>query len=237
MRLPHSPKTDSDRLIKDNHGRYCPVCSLPSPFQRSTDCNGQLSLIRQSLSVFGLWGSLIHRTTHAVMPLTILHDQLPSGQSCKDTANWRQNASYLENIIQLFGFNQSCCNLELPNKRTEAIHGNIWLSLETNPEPAETQSVGTLDCVSGLTMWQSFYLDMSQSTRHLTGTQNTEVNTSSILGFVSQNVLYTVYSWCHGVHTACLIWITALHSPGRQWLTEQSNHNSSVKVRCAHDLQ
>ena len=22
--LPHSPKTDSDRLIKDNRGRYCP---------------------------------------------------------------------------------------------------------------------------------------------------------------------------------------------------------------------
>ena len=39
-RLPHSPKTDSDRLIKDNCGRYCPVCSFPSPFQRSTDSNG-----------------------------------------------------------------------------------------------------------------------------------------------------------------------------------------------------
>ena len=38
-RLPHSPKTDSDHLIKDNRGRYCPVCSLPLPFQRSTDSN------------------------------------------------------------------------------------------------------------------------------------------------------------------------------------------------------
>ena len=38
------------------------------------DHNG-LSLIRRSLSVFGLWGSPIHRTPHAVITLTIHYDQ------------------------------------------------------------------------------------------------------------------------------------------------------------------
>ena len=52
---PHSPKTDSDRLIKDNRSR-------------------QLSIIRRSLSVLGLWGP-VHRTPHAVITLTIDCDQ------------------------------------------------------------------------------------------------------------------------------------------------------------------
>ena len=47
--IPHSPKTDSDSLMKDNRGR--------------------------SSSVFGLWGSPVHRTPHAVITLTIHYDQ------------------------------------------------------------------------------------------------------------------------------------------------------------------
>ena len=50
---PHSPKTDSDGLIKDN----------------------RLSLNRRSLSVFGLWECPVHRTPHAVLTLTIHYDQ------------------------------------------------------------------------------------------------------------------------------------------------------------------
>ena len=45
-------------------------------FQKSTDSNGtRLSFSRRSLSVFGLWGSPIHRTPHAVIMLTIQYDQ------------------------------------------------------------------------------------------------------------------------------------------------------------------
>ena len=49
--------------------------SFPLPFQRSTDSNGPDCLIRQSLSVFGLWKSPIHRTPHAVIMLTNHNDR------------------------------------------------------------------------------------------------------------------------------------------------------------------
>ena len=53
-----------------------PFLSFPLLSQRSTDSNGtSLSLIRRSLSVFGLWGSTVHRTPHAVITLTIHYDQ------------------------------------------------------------------------------------------------------------------------------------------------------------------
>ena len=92
--LPHSPKTNGDHLNKDNLGRYCvggccssvaecwrlksealgsipssaTFLSFPLPFQRSSDSNGpRLFLIRWSPSVFGLWGSPVHRTPRAVI--------------------------------------------------------------------------------------------------------------------------------------------------------------------------
>ena len=59
--------------------------SFPLPFQRSSDSNGP-DLIRWSPLVFGLWGSPVHQTPHAVIKLTILswslmeqlHDSLPN---------------------------------------------------------------------------------------------------------------------------------------------------------------
>ena len=50
--------------------------SLLLSFQRSTDNNGtRLSFIRRSLSIFGLWGSPIHRAPHAVIMLAIHYVQ------------------------------------------------------------------------------------------------------------------------------------------------------------------
>ena len=54
--------------------------SFPLPFQSSTDSNGPdclrtITIIRRSLLVFGLWGSPVHRTPHAVIMVTILYDQ------------------------------------------------------------------------------------------------------------------------------------------------------------------
>ena len=53
-----------------------PFLSFHLSFQRSLDDNGTDCLSSDYLyQVFGLWGSPIHRTPHAVILVTILHDQ------------------------------------------------------------------------------------------------------------------------------------------------------------------
>ena len=47
----------------------------PGPLAWATSAQPRLSLIRWSLSVFGLWGSPIYRTPHSVITLTSHYDQ------------------------------------------------------------------------------------------------------------------------------------------------------------------
>ena len=52
-----------------------PCVDYPNYDKKQRDTGKVLSLIRQLLSVYGLWGSPVHRTPHAVITLTIHHDQ------------------------------------------------------------------------------------------------------------------------------------------------------------------
>ena len=99
MALSHSLKTDSDCLIEDYLVRYCPaVITLTIHYNQQLHAAIKYILHQQSfkstiikgeeggvavsgcwgsvaLSVFGLWGSHVHRTPHAVITLTIHYDQ------------------------------------------------------------------------------------------------------------------------------------------------------------------